>query len=171
MASTRTPKKRANPRYPSRCPAHSQDVAISIALLEKNAEETIDRFETIGKKMDKFIGHVEELAMNTTTLTARHDEQIGDLQKQTGELATSYRDVAHSIPQLAQQISEVAGAIKTQTAQLDAIKNQLADVDTRLKSLEHWRVGIMAGAVVLGAVLAKLWDLSLSYLGRIPVAK
>jgi hypothetical protein len=159
-----------NPR-----PKNLNDMTVSIAMLEQNAEQTAERFEMLGEKFDRILSKVEELALNSTTLNTRHDTQIQTLQKQMACNEAMLVQTREEIINMSNRISDnlnkdIANALKefntTITKLSDTMDAKYNSLDTRVQSIERWRMMLIGGGIVAGAVLMRAFDVVSKFLTK-----
>lgn len=157
-------KKTAKPR--SRA---DQNLAISVAMLEQQAEQTITQFAVLGDKFDRIIERVEQLTLNTTTLISRHDSQIQVLQKQLVSAEETMRETKDTINETSNHIAgnlskQIAEAMHEMSDALDKMSDKMTTqneiFDKRLRALERWRWMVMGAGIMLGAIFAQALDLA-----------
>ena len=87
----------------------ADSVAVSIARLEQQAEQTSERFEVLGDKFDRILSRVEELALHTTSLNSRHDTEIQVLQKQIASSETILNQTREDINAMSTRLTALVG--------------------------------------------------------------
>lgn len=161
VKAARRKKKAAAPRTT----AATQRVAVSIAMLEQQAEQTSDRFDVLGEKFDRILSRVEELALHTTSLNSRHDTQIQVLQKQLASTETAIQQTREDISGMTNSITqhvgkEITEAMVEMSTAIDELSDKMASqysqLDTRLQALERWRMLLIGGGIVAGAFLSNI---------------
>lgn len=151
----------------SRPPRTAQSVAVSIAMLEQQAQQTSNQFIVLGDKFDRILEKVEQLTLNTTTLISRHDSQIQVLQKQLVSAEDTMRETkdkidemnTHLSEQLAKQIHE---AVHEMSQALDEFSSKMNSqyeiVDKRVRALERWRWIMIGAGAAMGIMFSKAVD-------------
>lgn len=165
---TRTPaarvKKVAKPR--SRA---GQNLAISVAMLEQQAEQTTTQFSVLGDKFDRIIERVEQLTLNTTTLISRHDTQIQVLQKQLVAAEETMHETKDKIDAMNRSLGDnlskqITEAMHEMSDALDKMSEKMSVqdeiFDKRLRALERWRWMVMGAGIMLGALVAQALDIA-----------
>jgi len=150
-------------------PAHTaQNVAVSIAMLEQQAQQSAAQFAMLGDRFDRILEKVEQLTLNTTTLISRHDSQIQVLQKQLVSTDVALRETrdkidemnTHLTDQLSKQIHE---ALQEMSQALDEFATKHSDdttkFDRRITALERWRWMLIGAGLALGLTFGKVLDI------------
>lgn len=145
------------------CEKHS----IAIAVMQQEIATTATRFEQLGDKFDRILSRVEELALSTTSLNTRHDGQIQNLQRQLSGTEDMMQRTREDISQLSDKLTiqitqSLASIVTDQMSVTTEIKRKLSSLDTRLNNLEKWRMLILGGGLVAGAILTKVIDILLA---------
>lgn len=121
----------------------------------------------LGEKFDRILSKVEELALSTTTLNTRHDTQIQTLQKQMACNEVMLVQTREEIINMSNRISdnlgkEVSDALKEITSSIsrlsDTMNEKYHSLDTRVQSIERWRMMLIGGGIVAGAILTRAFD-------------
>lgn len=146
----------------------TQSVAVSIAMLEQHAEETSVRFDLLGEKFDRILSRVEELALQTTSLSSRHDTQIQVMQKQLSSAEATMNDTRTEISTMSNRITdqvskEITDAIQKMSSSIDELAKKITErhdkLDERVQRLERWRMLIIGGGFVGGIFLTRVMDI------------
>ena len=164
------------PRTPSRLAKAAkprsrvgQNLAISVAMLEQQAEQTTSQFAVLGDKFDRIIERVEQLTLNTTTLISRHDTQIQVLQKQLVSAEETMRETKDTINETSNHVAgnlskQISEAMHEMSEALDKMSEKMTTqnevFDKRLRALERWRWMVMGAGIMLGAIFAQALDLA-----------
>jgi len=145
----------------------AQNVAVSIAMLEQQAQQSATQFAMLGDRFDRILEKVEQLTLNTTTLISRHDSQIQVLQKQLASTEVALRETrdkidemnTHLTDQLSKQIHE---ALQEMSQALDEFATKHSDdnakLDRRITALERWRWMLIGAGLALGLTFGKALD-------------
>lgn len=161
-------RKATNPRSKIQ-----SSVAVSIAMLEQQAEQTSERFDVLGEKFDRILSRVEELALNTTSLNSRHDTQIQVLQKQLASTEATLNSTREDINSMTTRLTDAVGkelseAISEMSSSIDELtdkmEQQIKNLDERVEKLERWRMLLIGGGLVAGFFLSRMADNIFSYL-------
>lgn len=163
-----TAKKPIRVKKASRIPRTAQNVAVSIAMLEQQAQQSVAQFAVLGDKFERILEKVEQLTLNTTTLISRHDSQIQVLQKQLVSAEDTMRETKDKIDEMNTQISEqlakqIHEAMHEMSQALDEfsgkMNTQYETVDRRLRALERWRWIMIGAGAAVGIMFTKAVDI------------
>lgn len=161
-------RKSVNPRSKI-----SNSVAVSIAMLEQQAEQTSERFDVLGEKFDRILSRVEELALHTTSLNSRHDTQIQVLQKQLASTETTLNQTREDINAMATRLTDIVGkelseAITEMSSSIDELtskmEQQIKNLDERVDKLERWRMLLIGGGLVVGFLVSRIATNFINYI-------
>jgi len=145
----------------------TDSVAVSIARLEQQAEQTSERFEVLGDKFDRILGRVEELALHTTSLNSRHDTEIQVLQKQIAATETILNQTREDINAMSTRLTALVGkelsdAISEMSSAIDELSDKMEhqnrQLEERVDKLERWRMLLIGGGLVIGFIVSRLAD-------------
>ena len=145
----------------------ADSVAVSIARLEQQAEQTSERFEVLGDKFDRILGRVEELALHTTSLNSRHDTEIQVLQKQIASSETILNQTREDINAMSTRLTALVGkelsdAISEMSSAIDELSDKMEhqnrQLEERVDKLERWRMLLIGGGLVIGFIVSRLAD-------------
>lgn len=145
----------------------ASSVAVSIAMLQQNAEQTNHQFDVLGEKFDRILSRVEELALHTTSLNTRHDTQIQVLQKQLASTETALNQAREDITAMTSRLTELVGkelseAISEMSTAIDELSDKMEkrneQLDVRVQKLERWRMILIGGGAVIGYLLSNAAD-------------
>ena len=145
----------------------ADSVAVSIARLEQQAEQTSERFEVLGDKFDRILSRVEELALHTTSLNSRHDTEIQVLQKQIASSETILNQTREDINAMSTRLTALVGkelsdAISEMSSAIDELSDKMEhqnrQLEERVDKLERWRMLLIGGGLVIGFIVSRLAD-------------
>ena len=145
----------------------ADSVAVSIARLEQQAEQTSERFEVLGDKFDRILSRVEELALHTTSLNSRHDTEIQVLQKQIASSETILNQTREDINAMSTRLTALVGkelsdAISEMSSEIDELSDKMEhqnrQLEERVDKLERWRMLLIGGGLVIGFIVSRLAD-------------
>lgn len=151
-----------------RAPSTAQNIAVSIAMLEQQAQQTTAQFVGLSDKFERILEKVEQLTLNTTTLISRHDSQIQVLQKQLAGAEDTMRETRDKIDEMNTQLSEqltkhINEALADMSHALEEVSGKMTTqherFDTRLRSLERWRWMLIGAGAALGIMFTKAIDI------------
>lgn len=161
---------------------NTNEMALSIAMLEQQADQTTERFEVLGEKFDRILTKVEELALNTTVLNTRHDTQIQVLQRQMASNETIVMQIREDISNMSSKISEnvskeINEAVKEMTKNIEhlndkydqnvkTINDKYDRLDNRVQVIEKWRLLVIGGSIVAGAIIMRAFDIASSFITK-----
>lgn len=163
MTPISKPKKKSN--------TNANDMALSIAMLEQHADQTTERFEVLGEKFDRILTKVEELALNTTALNTRHDTQIQVLQRQMASNETIITQIREDISAMSSKITDnvskkIDQALEEMTKNNEATNKKYDQLEARVQVIERWRLLLIGGSIVIGAIVMRALDIASSYMSK-----
>jgi hypothetical protein len=143
-------------------PQPSTHMAVKLAMLEQQQDQTTRDFYAVGEKIEKIVDRVEQLTLKSTTLITTHDTQIQILQKQLSGAEKAILQISTGLNDLEQKLSDKIDAHSTRV--FDQNQAQHTNHDLRLQKLERWRWMVGGVGLAGGWIISKLVDLFITKL-------
>lgn len=110
-----------------------------VAVIQKDIEQV----RTVFTKLDTAIERMSEVSANINRMLAVHEEKIRNHDKVSGDLFVQ-------IEAAKVKMSDHTDKVK------DEIKKEIKSLDSRVTKLEHWKLLLVGGGIVVGFVLSAL---------------
>lgn len=148
--------------------AVTQNIEVSLAILERQAEQTNARFESLGDKFDRILERMEQLTLQTTKLITSHDSQIHNLQDQLkttmNDLKVTQADFKTVTEKMSEKLSDkLEEAVEGMTSSIDTLRedvsSQLITMSNRVTALEKWKYTLVGAGIGGGILLLRAFEM------------